>query len=74
MTRYGYAATERVVPLTKANDPDWHLDPMNLSQLWRWLRERGQEPEDPAYFMEKAWHYSEEWIAMWADLTERGEA
>ena len=41
-------------------DP-WYRDPKNLAQLWRWLREQGYEPEDPAYFMEKGFKWQESW-------------
>jgi hypothetical protein len=42
----------------------WHQDPYRLSKLWRWLVFRDLRPADPAYFMEHAEEYSEEYEAM----------
>lgn len=42
----------------------WYEYNGNLARLWRWLDERGEAPNDPAYFMEKPWKWEAEWDAM----------
>lgn len=39
----------------------WFEDPSKLAELWRWLAEAGDEPDDPAYFMEEPWKWQREW-------------
>lgn len=45
---------------------DWYEDHENLAELWRWLEERGEQP-DPAYFLEKPWKWTPEWNQMQSD-------
>jgi hypothetical protein len=46
----------------------WHADPKRLARLWRWLVLLDQAPSDPAYFMENALEWQQEWedLAMWS--------
>lgn len=56
-------------PLTPATDPDWYRDHSNLCDLWRWLDERGEAPDDPAYFLEKPYKWTREWRLMHGDAS-----
>lgn len=60
------------IPLTKGSDPDWYRNPVWLSELYRWLRERAAEPDDAAYFMERAEKWETEWLHMRADEGDMG--
>lgn len=42
----------------------WHEDVYRLSKLWRWLVFREIRPKDPAYFIENALDWREEYEAM----------
>jgi hypothetical protein len=36
---------------------EWHDDPTELAALLRWLIERGEDPKDVPYFLEKPWKW-----------------
>lgn len=42
----------------------WHEYVANLHALWVWLENRGDQPDDPAYFLEKPWKWEPEWNQM----------
>lgn len=46
-------------------EENWYDDRNNLADLWRWLKDQGDDP-DPAYFLEKPWKWSPEFAQMMA--------
>lgn len=46
---------------------DWYADHQALAELWRWLEDRGDQPRDPAHFLEEPWSYEPEYQAMRAE-------
>lgn len=48
-------------------DDPWYADHQNLALLWRWLEDRGDQPADPAHFIEKPWKWEPEWNELQAE-------
>lgn len=47
----------------------FYEDHENLADLWRWLRDKGREPDDVVRFLEEPWHFQPEWDEMVAEAT-----
>lgn len=50
---------------------EWFDDRAVLVELWRWLEERGEQPADPAYYIEKPQHWQLEYDQMRAEQASR---
>ncbi len=46
---------------------EWWEHHDELARLWRWLDERDETPDDPAYFMSKPWKWGDEHAQMCAE-------
>lgn len=46
-----------------ADDPDWHLDPLNIALLLRYLEVHGLMDEPASYIVEKPVKWTPEWRA-----------
>lgn len=46
---------------------DWWDDHDQLAELWRWLEDRGWEPDDVAHFLEHPWRWDPEYQDMRAE-------
>jgi hypothetical protein len=69
-------ATAAMREAVSANPPgaspaahDWWTDHDALAELWRWLEDRGQEPNDVAYYLERPWKWTPEYDDMRSEQT-----
>lgn len=46
---------------------DWWTDHNAIAELWRWLEDRGQEPDDVGYFLERVEKWTSEYLDMRAE-------
>lgn len=46
---------------------DWYEDHENLAELWDWLEDRCEQPDDPAGFMREPWSWEPEYNQMQAE-------
>lgn len=58
------AAALRAASAASAEARDWWEDHDNLAELWRFLEDRGEQPNDPAYFLDKPWKWDPEYQQM----------
>lgn len=61
-----------VLPLTKGSNPDWYQNHENLAELFRHMRELGQDIEDVQDFLDAPWHYEDLWVLMCASQGDQG--